>query len=98
VVGSSWCASGPVGGGLSGLWGGSLVGQQVDSSLPGPSVYGDVEKPSMGRGSGCRSFSFPWCFTSAKCVSSVSARSLIPRAHAVCVCVPVTILDPSSSF
>jgi hypothetical protein len=31
------------------------------------------------------------------CVSSVSARSLIHGAHAVCVCVPVTILDPPHS-
>jgi hypothetical protein len=44
--------------------------------------------------SGCRCFSSPFCFTSAQCVSSVSARSLIHEVHAVCVCAPVTILDP----
>jgi hypothetical protein len=31
---------------------------------------------------------------SAQCVSSISAKSLIYGAHAVCGCVPVTILDP----
>jgi hypothetical protein len=45
------------------------------------------------RGSGCQSFSSLWCFPPAKSVSSFSARSLIPGAHAVCVCVPVVILD-----
>jgi hypothetical protein len=30
---------------------------------------------------------------SVKCVSSISARSLIHRIYAVCICVPVTILD-----
>jgi hypothetical protein len=34
------------------------------------------------------------CIISAKCVSNISARSLIHRAHAVCICVPVAILDP----
>jgi hypothetical protein len=48
----------------------------------------------QARGSGCQSFSSPLCFTSAKGVSSISARSLIHGAHAVCICVPVAILDP----
>jgi hypothetical protein len=43
--------------------------------------------------SGYQSFSSPLCFTLSKHVSSISARSLIPRAHAVCICVPVAILD-----
>jgi hypothetical protein len=50
------------------------------------------------RGSGCQSFSSPLCFTSAKHVSSISARSLIHGAHAVCVYVPVTILDSPINF
>jgi hypothetical protein len=33
------------------------------------------------RGSGCQSFSSPCCFTSAKHVSRVSTRSLIPLSH-----------------
>jgi hypothetical protein len=41
-------------------------------------------------------FQLSLVFTTAKCVSSVSASSLIPRAHAVCDCVPVAILDPQS--
>jgi hypothetical protein len=45
------------------------------------------------RGSECQSFSSSLCFTSAKCVSRVSARSLIHVAHAVCICVPVTVLN-----
>jgi hypothetical protein len=44
----------------------------------------------QARGSGCQSFSSPWCFASAKNVSSISARSLINGGHAACVCVPVT--------
>jgi hypothetical protein len=34
---------------------------------------------------------------SAKCVSSVSAGSLIHGAHAICLCVPVIIPDLSKS-
>jgi hypothetical protein len=45
------------------------------------------------RGSECQSFGSPLCFTSAECVSSVSARSLIHGAHAVCNCIPVTIFE-----
>jgi hypothetical protein len=44
------------------------------------------------RGSGCQSFSSPLCFASATHVSSVSARSLIHGAHAVCVCALAAIL------
>jgi hypothetical protein len=50
-------------------------------------------KLPRARGSGCQSFRSPFSFTSAKSVSSISARSLIHGAHAVCVCVPVAILD-----
>jgi hypothetical protein len=41
----------------------------------------------QARGSECQSFNSPWCFTSAKCGSSISARSLIHAPHAVCICV-----------
>jgi phosphatidylserine synthase len=43
------------------------------------------------KGSGCQSFSSLLCFTSAKCVSIISVRSLIHRTHAVCVCVCVCV-------
>jgi hypothetical protein len=46
------------------------------------------------RGSGCQSFDSPWCFISAKCGSTISARFLIHRAHAVCFCPLVAIFDP----
>jgi hypothetical protein len=46
------------------------------------------------RGSGCQSFDSPWCFISAKCGSSISARFLIHRAPAVCYCTLAAILDP----
>jgi hypothetical protein len=46
------------------------------------------------RGSGCQGFDSPWCFISAKCGSSISARFLIHGAHAVCFCTLVSILDP----
>jgi hypothetical protein len=49
---------------------------------------------SWARGSECQSFNSPWCFTSTKYGSSISARYLIHRSHAVCICVPVAILDP----
>jgi hypothetical protein len=39
-----------------------------------------------------------WCFISAKCVSSASARFLIYGAHTVCFCTLVTILDPPYLF
>jgi hypothetical protein len=48
------------------------------------------------RGSGCWSFESSWCFISAQGVSSLSARFLIYRAHSVCFCTLVTILDPQS--
>jgi hypothetical protein len=53
-----------------------------------------VEKSSTGYGFRVLSFNSPWCFLSTKHGSSVSARSLIHRVHAVYICVPVTILDP----
>jgi hypothetical protein len=46
------------------------------------------------RGSECWCFSSPLCFTSAKGVSSLSAKSLVHRAQEVCSCVPVAISDP----
>jgi hypothetical protein len=27
------------------------------------------------------------------CVSSISARPLIPRAHAICICVPLAVFS-----
>jgi hypothetical protein len=47
----------------------------------------------QARGSGCQNFNSPLYFTSAKCGSSISARSLIHRVHTVCICVSVVILD-----
>jgi hypothetical protein len=41
------------------------------------------------------SFDFPWCFIFSKCGSSISVGFLIHRAHTVCFCTLVTILDPS---
>jgi hypothetical protein len=38
-------------------------------------------------------FQLSLCFTSAKCVSSLSAKSLDHGAQEFCVCVLVTILD-----
>jgi hypothetical protein len=48
------------------------------------------------RSSGCQSFDSPWCFISAKCSSSVSARFWSHGAHTVCFCALVTILDQKS--
>jgi hypothetical protein len=48
---------------------------------------------SWARGSECQSSNSPLCFTFTKCGSSISARSLIHRDHALCVCVPVAILE-----
>jgi hypothetical protein len=50
-------------------------------------------------GSGCWSFDSPWCFISAKCSSSITARFLIHGAHTVCFCALVTIfIFPSPTF
>jgi hypothetical protein len=46
------------------------------------------------RDTGCQSFDSPWCFITAKCGSSISARFLSHGAHAVCLCALVAILDP----
>jgi hypothetical protein len=50
------------------------------------------------RSSGCQSFNSPWCFTSAKHGSSVSARSQIHGVYTVCICVPVAILNPLTTL
>jgi hypothetical protein len=42
--------------------------------------------------SGCQNFD-SWCFISAKCGFSISVRFLICRAHALCFCTLVAILD-----
>jgi hypothetical protein len=47
----------------------------------------------QAEGSQCWSFDSSWCFFSAKCGSSISAKFLIYRAHTVCFCPLVTILD-----
>jgi hypothetical protein len=52
----------------------------------------------LTRNSGCWSFDSSWCFISAKCGCSISARLLIYGAHAICFCILVTILDPSQNF
>jgi hypothetical protein len=52
----------------------------------------------QARGPGYQSFSSPLCFTSAKHVSSISARSLIHRAHTVYICVPFTIFGSSPEY
>jgi hypothetical protein len=49
---------------------------------------------SQARGSGCQSFDFSCSFISAKCGSSISARFWSLRAHPVCCCALVAILDP----
>jgi hypothetical protein len=44
-------------------------------------------------GSGCQNFDSSLLFFSAKCGSSISAKFFIYRAHAVCFCPLVVILD-----
>jgi hypothetical protein len=46
------------------------------------------------RGSGCQIFDSPLWFISPKCGSSVSAWFWSQRAHTVCFCTLVAILDP----
>jgi hypothetical protein len=92
VVGSylaGWLAEAPVDRGLEGPW--MVVGwRMVATHLLFQCIMAWRRLP-WARGSGCWSFSSSWCFTLAKCVSSISATSLIHRVHAVCVCVPVAI-------
>jgi hypothetical protein len=45
------------------------------------------------RGSGCQSFDSSWCFISAKCGSNVSEKFWSLRAHTVCFCALIAILD-----
>jgi hypothetical protein len=47
----------------------------------------------QARDSGCQSFGSSWCFFPAKCGSSILARFFIYRAHTVCFCTLVSILD-----
>jgi hypothetical protein len=56
-----------------------------------------LEKPSTIYGFRVHTFSSPWCFTSAKCISSISAKSVVHGARAVCNSVPVAILDLQES-
>jgi hypothetical protein len=49
----------------------------------------------QARGSGCWSFDSPCCFISSKSGSSVSVRFWSLRAHTVCFCAIVAILDQS---
>jgi hypothetical protein len=44
----------------------------------------------LARDSGCERFDSDWCFTSAKCGSSISAGFGV---QAICFCIIVTILD-----
>jgi hypothetical protein len=69
------------------------TGQRVDGSPPALQCIVMWRSLSRAEGSGCQNFSSPWCFSSAKCVSSVSARILIPGAQSVCISVPVAILN-----
>jgi hypothetical protein len=52
----------------------------------------------QAEGSGCQSFDSFWCFFSAKCGSSISAKFLISGAHTFCFCPLVAILDPPMKF
>jgi hypothetical protein len=93
-----WCWSPPVSGWWVGgilvgrwvvaWWGGSLAGLRASrwagNGLPVLSVT--WRRRPWARSSGCHSFRSLWCFTSAKCVSSVSARSQIPGAHSLRLC------------
>jgi hypothetical protein len=93
-VAGAWRACGVGGEGLAGLRDGSGMG----ACLFFQCIMAWRVLP-WARGSGCWSFSSPWCFISAKCVSCISARSLIHGAHAVCIYVPVAILDlPANLF
>jgi hypothetical protein len=49
------------------------------------------------RDSECQSFDCPCCFISTNCGSSVSAKFWSHRAHTVCFCALVAILDPPVS-
>jgi hypothetical protein len=77
------------------LW----VGQRVGGSSMGVATHWFFQcivvwrSLPWVRGSECQSFSSPCCSSSAKCVSRISARSLIHRAHTVFICVTIAILD-----
>jgi hypothetical protein len=78
---------------LVGLWvGGGGVG--VVACLFFQCVMAWRSLPHV-RGSQYWSFRSPWCFTSAKHVSSISQVPDSQSSH--CVCVPVAILDPPVS-
>jgi hypothetical protein len=75
-------------GGLVALWGrGPTEGSSMEAHFFFQWIMTWRSFPWAGD-SGCQSFRSPWCFTSAKCVSCLSARSLTHGAHVVCVCVP----------
>jgi hypothetical protein len=86
---------------------GVLVGWQAAASrpvgqagcgLPVLSVYGNVEKPSMAQGFRVPKFQLSLVlYLSHGCLQHLR-RSFIPGAHAVCICVPVTILDSKPVF
>jgi hypothetical protein len=50
------------------------------------------------KSSGCQGFDSPWCFTSAKCGFSISARFWSHRAHAFWFCTLVAILEHHQVF
>jgi hypothetical protein len=52
-----------------------------------------MEKLCTGWRFGVLKFDSSWCFSSVKCGSSVSEIFLIYRAHVVCFCTLITILD-----
>jgi hypothetical protein len=101
-----WCAGGPVG-----SQGGGQAGQQPHGPLGGRQVAVVLGwwlacshivlwcgEAFHRIGVQAANFNSPSCFTSAKCVYSVSAISLIHGVHAACVCVSVAILDQFSYF
>jgi hypothetical protein len=77
------------------VWSPHLVTQELSCFLSvtwhGETLY------SLG-GSGCWHFDYSWCFFSAKCGFSISARLLIYGAHAVCFCTLVSVLELSKLF
>jgi hypothetical protein len=78
------------------LRGGGLAGWQPSGpagccSPPVLSVYHDVEMPSTGQGYRVPKLQFSLVlYLSQVCLQHLS-KCLIPRAHTVCVCVPVAI-------
>jgi hypothetical protein len=100
--GLCWCIPGVAGGILCDAW-------CSPDGMPNVSQAG-LELVSDGTGASCllsvtwhsealyglavQSFDSSWCFFSARCGSSISAKFLIYGDPTVCFCTLVTILDP----